>query len=220
MNKLMIPLLAALALAAPTTAWAHDGHGRGHGGHGHALASFRFASVEHGQKLGWHHGAGNGVFEQATGTGSSFGAATASASGSIAGNPIAAGTFAATLATDWTKATTNEHGSCAPATGTVTLTDSAASTNTLTATLSGMVCKPATTTNPMNVADAFFGKATVTSAGGTLATALNSAGKVLLVQKTDGTVKGFAFAGFHGEDQLQLSHFAKLDAAKSGCDGH
>src|SRR5439155_15255178 len=76
MKKFMIPLLAVGALALPAAALAHDG---------------------------WHHH--RSLLAKVSGTGSTFGASTASASGSIArSEKLGTGTFSASLTTDWTKA--------------------------------------------------------------------------------------------------------------------
>jgi hypothetical protein len=198
MRKLLIMIFAAAALALPVAASAHNGH------HNHGL----------------HHGM-HGLFTKLSGTGSSFAGASATASGSIvAGNPLASGTFAATLTTDWSQATskTGEHGTllCAPASLALTLTDSASSSNTASSTVTGKTC--AFTKSDGTVFRGFFGKGSVTGAG-TLS-GLTGMERAFLTQKADGTVKGAVFAGF---GQVLGQHYTaqKIDAAhKTGtCDG-
>lgn len=212
MKKLLLALAAAAALALPTAASAHHRHGFG----------LQFTAVEQGMKLGWfgHSGndefhSGSAAFEKLSGTGSSFAASAATASGTIAGRPLTSGTFSASLSTDWTKATANEHGgSCAPSTATLSMTDSSSSANTLGTSVTGMTCSVAS--NPLGVVDVFFGQANVTSATGTLSS-ISGDGRVLLAQKTDGTVTGFAFVGFHGGLEHTLVASAAHD--EHHCDG-
>ena len=147
---MLIPsLLATAALAMPAAASAHHGW---HHHHHHALAKL-------------------------SGTGTTFGAATATASGSIVGGTLQSGTFSATVSTDWAKAVnrTFDRGSlsCAPATASLTLT----ATTTTQSSLTGKTCAWTPTTG--SVVRAFFGKSTTV--------------KAFLVQKSDGTVKGAAF---------------------------
>ena len=150
MKKLIPSLLATVALATPASAWAHHGW---HHHHHHALAKL-------------------------SGTGTSFGAATATASGNIVGGSLKSGTFAATVSTDWAKAVNHstDRGSlsCAPATATLTLNATATAQSSLT----GKTCTWTPTTG--SVVRAFFGRSATV--------------KVLLMQKSDGTVKGAAFA--------------------------
>ncbi len=225
MKKPIFALLAAAALAAPATAAAH---GRGH--HGRRHAAGHFAAVRHGVALGLVERSARdndgdddasratataGVFEKLTGTGTSFGTGSATASGSIAGKPLAGGTYSATVTTDWSHAADNGHGgSCAPATATLALVDSASSANTLSESVTGKTC--AVASNDRNIAYVFRGASTVTGAAGTLA-GVSGAGRVLLVEKTDGTVDGFAFAGFRGAIEHAFVSYAKHDA--KGCDG-
>lgn len=177
MRKLTTTLIAAAALALPTAAFAHDGNG--HGGNHHGF--------------GHHNGAA--LFTKVSGTGTSFALASATASGTIAGNQLASGTFAASLSTDWTKSDTKttDHGTlvCAPSTATVTLTDSASTANTATGTLVGKTCDFTKTDG--TIFRGFFGKGTVTGTG-TLA-ALTGTERAFLSQKADGTVSGAVFAG-------------------------
>lgn len=76
-----------------------------------------------------------------SGTGSSFGDATATSSGSIVRGKLKGGTYDASLTTDWSAARTftfrDVTVSCAPATGTLTLTNG---TTTKNASLKGKTC--------------------------------------------------------------------------------
>jgi hypothetical protein len=126
MKKLLIPLVAAAALAVPASALAHD---RGHGDHGFG---------------------GFSALEKLSGTGTSFASTSATATGSLvesADHPN--GHFNATLSTTWSSAVTktfngqndndgdddNNHTngvafsiSCAPATASITLSNGTTST--------------------------------------------------------------------------------------------
>ena len=110
MKKLLLPLVAVAALAVPGSAfaWGHDG-GNDPDHHGAKHGLFRL-----------HEGKGGGTFVQLSGTGTSFGAASASITGT---------TFTATLASTWTSATTKTFGSatasCAAGTASVTITSPA-----------------------------------------------------------------------------------------------
>jgi hypothetical protein len=199
MRKLLIMIFAAAALALPVAASAHDG--------GHF-------------NNGLHHGA-HGLFTKLAGTGSSFAGNSATASGTIvAGNPLASGTFAATLTTDWSQSTskTGQHGTlaCAPASLALTLTDSASSSNTTSGTLTGKTCT--FTKSDGTVFRGFFGKGSVTGAG-TLS-GVTGMERAFVTQKADGTVKGAVFAGF---GQVLGQHYTaqKIDAAHATgtCDG-
>jgi hypothetical protein len=178
--------VAAAALAIPAGALAHDGH------HHH------------------HHG----MLAKVSGTGTSFGGATATATGSVVGaNALSTGTFSATLSTNWSAATTktSEHGtlSCAPSTATLSLVG-ATTTNTLSSPLTGKTC--AWTKSDGSTVRAFFGKGTVTAAG-TLAALNGQTGKAFLFQKADGTVKGGVFAGMHTDQRLSTFSVREHDAA-------
>jgi hypothetical protein len=178
MRKLTMTLIAAAALALPTAAFAHDGNGSG------------------GHHFGFHHhGGGSALFTKVSGTGASFSLAGASVTGTFTGSPLASGTVSATLATNWAQSTTktSDHGTlvCAPSTATVVLTDSAASANTSTGTLTGKTCSFTKTDG--TIFRGFFGKGTVTGTG-TLA-ALTGDERAFLSQKSDGTVSGAVFAG-------------------------
>ena len=163
MKTLMTIFAAAVALAIPTGALAHDGHGK---------------------HSGWsnHHAA----LAKLSGTGTSFGGSTATASGSIAGiDVLSTGTFTANLSTNWSAATTKttDRGTlvCAPATATLSLVGLVA-TNTLSASSTGKTC--AWTKTDGTVVRAFFGKGAATGAG-TLASLTGTTGKVFLTQKAD-----------------------------------
>jgi hypothetical protein len=117
MKKLLIPLIAATALAAPATASAWFGH---HGDHA--------------------------LLAAVSGTGTSFGSGTATASGDVVkGTTLANGHFGLSLSTTWSSAKTftRTHDdksfsvSCAPAAATLTLT---AGSTTKTLSLTGRTC--------------------------------------------------------------------------------
>ena len=174
MKKTLITLVAVAALAVPTAAYAHDGQGH-HFGHHHA----------------------NGLFTKVSGTGSSFAATSATATGTVAGEGLlSAGTFSATLTTTWASADTktSDHGtlSCAPATLALTVTDSASSANSTSGTLTGKTCTFKKTDG--TVFTGFFGKGAATGTG-TLA-GVTGDEHAFLSQKADGTVKGAVFGGF------------------------
>jgi hypothetical protein len=206
MKKLILALLAVAALVTASAASASAYHH--HGGHNGAP---HFKTVAY----AGHAHSRHGVFERLRGTGTDFSSDSATASGSVAGRLLDGGSFAATISTDWSSATANKHGgSCASATGTLSLTGSSSS-DTLDTSSTGVTCTVGS--NPWNIAAVYFGKATVTGATGALAN-VSGKGRVLLVEKTDGTVKGFAFAGFKGSTGQQLGSFARSDAQH--CGGH
>jgi hypothetical protein len=191
MRTLMTILAAAVALAIPTGALAHDGHGK---------------------HIGWsnHHAS----LAKLTGTGASFGGTTATASGSVAGvDVLSTGTFTANLSTNWSAATTktSDHGtlSCAPATATLSLVG-LVTTNTLAASFTGKTC--AWTKTDGTTVRAFFGKGTATGAG-TLASLTGTTGKVFLAQKADGTVTGSAFAGRRSDARFTTFAVREHDAS-------
>jgi hypothetical protein len=191
MRRLFPPLLAAAALVVPAGALAHDG---------------------------WHH---HSVLAKVSGTGSTFGAATASASGSIArSDKLGTGTFSVSLSTDWTKAMshTGDRGtvSCAPSTATLTLTG-ATTTNIVTSSLTGKACTWTPKTG--NAVSAFFGRGTATGAGA-LATLTGKTARAFLVRKADGTVKGAVFAGSRGEHSLLFSLGERQARHDAGGCGH
>ena len=135
---------------------------------------------------------------------------------------LATGTFAASLSTNWSAATTKtfDQGtlSCAPATATITLTG-ATTTNTVSSPLTGKTC--AWTKTDGTVVRTFFGKGAVTAAG-MLAPLTGSTGKAFLFQKADGTVSGAVFAGRHEAEGLTTFAVREHEAAhKTGdCDHH
>ncbi len=90
MRKILIPLVAAAALALPTSALAHGG------GHHHGD--------------GDHHGAIAGI-EKLSGTGTSFASTSATATGSLVNSvDHPNGHFSATLSTTWSSAQTKTFG--------------------------------------------------------------------------------------------------------------
>jgi hypothetical protein len=108
MKKLLIPLVAAGALALPASALAWGG---GHVQHG----VFKKASFK-------AHVRGGMTGTKLDGTGTSFGSTSASVTGT---------NFSGTLATTWSSATSKTFGSttmsCAPATASITLSGTATS---------------------------------------------------------------------------------------------
>jgi len=169
MRKLLIAIAAAAALALPAA----------------ASASGILWPVD-----------GHFLFAKLSGTGSTFAAASTTASGSIvAGNPLAGGTFSANLSTNWALASTKtgDNGtlSCAPATLKLTLTAATSPTNTESSTLTGRTC--AFTKTDGTVFRGFFGRGVATGAG-TLSGLTGTAERAFLRQKADGTVKGIVFA--------------------------
>jgi hypothetical protein len=144
-----------------------------------------------------------------SGTGTSFGGSTATASGTVkSSDPVSASTFSATLSTNWAAATTktSEHGtlSCAPATATLSISGTT-TTNTASSSLTGQTC--AWTKSDGTVVRTFFGKGSITAAG-TLAGLNGTTGKAFLFQKADGTVSGAAFIGRHHDDGEGFKTFA------------
>ena len=131
MRKIIVPLVAAAALAAPMSALAHGG--------GHHSGE------------GDHHGAIAGI-EKLSGTGTSFASTSATATGSLVASVTHPnGHFSATLSTTWSSAQTKTFGgkkdndgdddgntaaassiSCAPATASITLSNGTSSTATYT----------------------------------------------------------------------------------------
>jgi hypothetical protein len=202
MKKTLIALLATAALAAPTAALAHDGHG----------SQWR------------HHD--RGLFAKLTGTGTSFGGNTATASGTIAmGTLFDHGTFTASLATTWSSATTktSDRGtvsrgtvSCAPATATLSVVGVAAA-DTVAGTLTGKTC--AFTKADGTVVRAFFGRGTANAAG-SLATLNGNAARLFLVQKADGTVKGAALAGASDTSALFVRGEREAKQKTGDCGNH
>jgi hypothetical protein len=126
----------------------------------------------------WAHHGHHGDFAKLSGTGTSFAASTATASGAVTTKTGASGSFAATIDTDWSKAftRTTDRGtfSCAPATAKLTLTGATAAQLSLT----GKTCTWTPKTG--STVGAFGGRSTTT--------------KAFLFEKADGTVKGAVFA--------------------------
>jgi hypothetical protein len=136
------------------------------------------------------------------------GACTVTAAGTITGRPISSGTFVPSWTIDWADATANGRGgSCAPATGTTTLTDTATPANTITKAERGKVCEVGAT--GVDVEHVGFGTYTVTAATGTLAALVGSTGRFGFDQKPDGTVKAIEVGrGAH--------HDRRHDASEGG----
>jgi hypothetical protein len=160
MKRLLLPLLAVGAIAVPSTASAHFGFGG---------------------------------FAKLSGTGSTFAAASATATGTAVSDTLGTGTFSLSLSTNLAAATTHtgEHGaiSCAPSTGTLTLTGATAANHASVA-ATGRECT-FTKAGGTFVMRAFFGRGTVTGAG-TLASLTGKSAKVLVFQKgSDSSVRGF-----------------------------
>jgi hypothetical protein len=188
MKRLLIPLAAAVALALPASALAWGG-GDHHSRH-HSGDFSRFS-------LDVHTGSPAG-FEKLSGTGTSFGSTSATATGSLvksADHPN--GHFSATLATTWSSAQSktftdndgdNDDGtitvSCAPATASVTLSNGTSST----ASYTGKTCS---TTRNGSTKYAFFGAA--------------SNGTRAFLKEDGSTVSGAVFAGDEG---LHMGVFA------------
>lgn len=191
MKKLLLPLLATAALAAPAAASAHHG---------------------------WFGFGRHAMLAKVSGTGTSFASASATASGTATGNmSVGTGTFSASISSDWTKATTHTGRggtlSCAPATATLTVTGATAA-NTAKASLTGKTCKWTPTSG--SVVSAFFGRGAATGAGA-LATLTGSNERAFLLQKADGTVSGAVFAGMRG---MFASEFAVGEHNAAGKTGH
>lgn len=195
MRRIATTLIATAALALPAAATAHDGHGKRH--------------------HGWHKG--KAALAKLSGTGTTFGGTTATASGTASGgDALGTGTFSASLATTWSSATTNAYSkgsvSCAPATATLSLTG-ATTSNTLTTTATGKTC--AWTKSDGTVIRAFFGRGTGDGAG-TLAALDGAKTKVFLVQKADGSVNGAVVSGKHRVLSAQFTLSEKR--ARDRCD--
>jgi hypothetical protein len=200
MKKTLIALIAVAALAAPTAAFANDGHGK---------------SGKHSR----HHG--HGLYAKLTGTATTFGGGTATASGTIVkGSLLDSGTFSATVNTTWSSATTKTSRkgtlSCAPATATLSVVG-AVTTNTVGSTLTGKTC--AFTKTDGTVVRAFFGKGSA-DGNGLLAALDGNGARLYLLQQADGSVKGAVWAGSRGEDRNSLFVLGEREAKhKTGdCD--
>jgi hypothetical protein len=191
-KKLLLPLLATAALAAPAAAWANHGH------NGHGPGFFGFQR--------------HALLAKVSGTGTSFAGATATASGSIArSDKLGTGTFTASITNDATKATTHTGSrgtlKCMPATATVKLTGSNTA-DTTSATLTGKTCT--WTPSSGSAVSAFFGRGAVTGTGALASLTGNE--RAFFLQKADGTVTGVVHAGSRG---LFLGQFeAKQRAAE------
>jgi hypothetical protein len=181
MKRLLIPLAAAAALAVPTGALAWGGHHHHH--HGLLGEHFGFFAER------------SAVFAKLSGTGTSFAASSATTSGSIlAGNPLASGTYSASLSTDWAHAMSHTFdagtASCAPATGKLSL---ASGSQTADLALSGKTCSFTPTGASSPAKFVFFG-------AGTASGALTGTDRVFLKEDSTGAVRGAVFGGFHHED--------------------
>ena len=124
MRKLIVPLVAAAALALPASALAWGGHHR----HG---AFARFAA-----KTDVRARAIVGL-EKLSGTGTSLASTSATATGSLVNSTTHPnGHFSASLSATWSSAQTKSFNgnsiSCAPATASITLSNGTSSTNTYT----------------------------------------------------------------------------------------
>ena len=125
--------------------------------------------------------------------------------GTAVSDKLGTGTFALSLSTNLAAATTHtgEHGaiSCAPSTGTLSLTGATA-TNSAKVAATGKECT-FTKAGGTLVMRAFFGRGTVTGAG-TLASLTGMTARVLVIQKgSDSSVRGFVHvrsAFFHSGD--------------------
>jgi hypothetical protein len=140
MKRLLLPLVAAAALAIPASGLAWDGHHSGDGDH-------------------------NGRFATLSGTGTAFSGGTATATGSVvAGNDHPNGHFSASISTNWSAAQTHtftdndgdsDDGaitvSCAPSTATLTLSNGTTTNSSLT----GKTCTK--TRNGSTTKAGFFG---------------------------------------------------------------
>jgi hypothetical protein len=223
MKKLLLPVLAAVALAVPAGAFASGGHpvkivvkaAKVHVKRV-PITAVRFIVVEQAQRMHLfvRHNAivQNGMIEKLAGTASNLANSSATVSGTAAGAPVANGTFSATVNTDWTKTSFVRNGhSCSPSTGSVQVTDSSDSANTLTANYTGNTClvaqMPSSQPSTPFVTNVLFGRTNVTSAGGDLS-AVKASGHIVIVQFSDGTVKGYTFAGFRGGAAARLRWLA------------
>lgn len=200
-RKLLLPLLAAAALALPAAAAAHGGR----------------------HHTGWH--AHRVLFARLTGTGTDFTAATAAtASGTISSARLGNGTFAATISTSWASARTwtGDRGtlSCAPATATLTLTGATAS-NTTVANLTGRTCRWTPSGSTTVGGAMFMGKDGSVTGTGSAAALTGSPEKAFLWERS-GAVKGAVFAAASVVTPM-FRTFAETQhvfAARTGhCDG-
>jgi hypothetical protein len=200
MNKLLIALCAVAALAAPASAL---GWGGGQHDHFRGKATL-FLKLGGGGENG---GAGNqngsaggenedgGMFAKLSGTGTSFGGTSSTATGSIvAGNDHLNGHFSVTLSTTWSSATSKTFAdndgdsddgtltiSCAPATASLTLSNGSTSSSSLTGTTCSKSLNGSTTYS-------FFGSDSSTNA------------RAFLKQDASNNVSGAVFSGGGHED--------------------
>jgi hypothetical protein len=125
------------------------------------------------------------LVELSTGSVSGLGTSTVGFAGTIAGAPISTGTISTSLTVDTANAKSNDFGgSCAPATGTVTLTDSATTTNSLTESVDGALCEVGGT--GASAGHVFFGKYKVTGGSGAYSSATGK-GTLGFFQQAGGT---------------------------------
>lgn len=166
-KTLLIPLLAAAALAAPASALGWWGH------HPHAVLAARLS-----------------------GTGTSLGGATATSTGTILAGSLGTGTYGASFSTTWSGAKTRtfENGAsvaCAPSNATVVLHANGSATDTATGSLTGRACT--FTKADGTVVRAYMGSGSVTGAGSLAKT--SGVERALFVEHADGTVKGYVVVG-------------------------
>jgi hypothetical protein len=124
------------------------------------------------------------LVELATGTLSGAGTTTVGLAGTIAGSPIAAGTISVNLTVGSTSTPNDFGGTCSDATGTVTLTDSTTTTNSLTESVSGKLCEVGGTGSAAG--HVFFGKYDVTGGSGAYSSA-DGKGTLGFYQQAGGT---------------------------------
>jgi hypothetical protein len=205
MKKTLL-LCALVALALPATALAHGGR---HGRHGNRAFAHLTRDVKHAAAIRTTAA----LASRLSGTGSSFGSATASSTGTIAAGTLAGGTYSASIGTDWSKATAKTFGngtvSCAPATATLTL---ASSTNSASTSLTGKTCS---WTSNGKTGYAFIGTGAAAGSG-TLAS-LSGTERVLLREDPAGTVRGNAFVGLAA---VETSHITAPGLALGRCHNH
>jgi hypothetical protein len=125
------------------------------------------------------------LVELATGTVSGLGTSAVGLAGTIAGSPIKTGTIATALTVDTANAKSNDFGgTCAPATGTVTLTDSTTTTNSLSENVEGRLCEVGGT--GASAGHVFFGRYTVSGGSGAYSSA-EGRGTLGFYQQAGGT---------------------------------
>lgn len=142
-----------------------------------ALAVPSAALAHHSKDGTTNHPLRRGLFALGTGT---------ATSGTFKSPRLGSGTYTAAIAASATAKTgKNGHASCAPASGTVTLTSTGSTAASVTATVQGRLCSP--TKTGAKVKSLFLGKLTVTSATGAAAPASGGKGFTGLVTRADGT---------------------------------